>query len=63
MAFVLARVSFLNINNICPESDTASGLAPGECFYYRGGYERIGMFLHIVGVLRTILLVESFTLS
>ncbi|KAK2049353.1 hypothetical protein LZ31DRAFT_339932 [Colletotrichum somersetense] len=45
MGFTLARLKYLSFDAFC------KGAAPGECFYYRKGYEKAGIIIHLAGIL------------
>ncbi|KAL0933763.1 uncharacterized protein CTRU02_210562 [Colletotrichum truncatum] len=47
MGFTLARFQYLSFSTFCGED----GAAPGECFYYRKHIEKIGIKLHLAGIL------------
>ncbi|KJZ71331.1 hypothetical protein HIM_09267 [Hirsutella minnesotensis 3608] len=53
MGFALARFMFLNLDGIfC----APGGAVPGECYYYKQGVARIGILLHLAGILPAALL-------
>jgi hypothetical protein len=49
LGFVLARFMFIDIDNVfCgPGFSPTSRASPGECYYYRSGFYRAGMLLHL----------------
>ncbi|OLN97920.1 hypothetical protein CCHL11_02607 [Colletotrichum chlorophyti] len=47
MGFTLARLQYLSFSTFCGED----GAAPGECFYYRRGHEKVGIIIHLAGIL------------
>ncbi|GJN69977.1 hypothetical protein PLIIFM63780_010363 [Purpureocillium lilacinum] len=50
VGFALARFMYLNIPGIfC--AGGANGASPGECYYYMKGRERVGLILHLAGIL------------
>ncbi|KAH7389747.1 hypothetical protein BKA66DRAFT_46356, partial [Pyrenochaeta sp. MPI-SDFR-AT-0127] len=65
--FALARLMYLNFSkNFCPSGGSkggAGGAAPGECYYYLNfSRYKIGILLHLVGVLpASLLAVVQFT--
>ncbi|KJZ72500.1 hypothetical protein HIM_08169 [Hirsutella minnesotensis 3608] len=48
--FVLARFMFLNVDGILC-GPNPGGALPGECYYYKQGIARIGIILHLAGIL------------
>lgn len=59
MGFSLARFMYLNINTYFCNPQHLGGAAPGECYYYsgEGGMRyRIGILLHLAGILPAALL-------
>jgi hypothetical protein len=44
LGFCLARTPYLDINTY------SQSAAPGEWYWYRSGYHRIGIMMHIVSV-------------
>jgi hypothetical protein len=61
--FTLARFQYLNFNVFCPTEPSATGAAPGECYYYRTfNWYKIGIYLHLGGVLpASLIAVFQFT--
>jgi hypothetical protein len=59
MGFSLARMQYLSIwGRFCgQQSGASSGAAPGECYFYQQGHERIGIILHLVTILPAAFLV------
>ena len=54
LGFIFARIAYLNIDGVfCafpPKNNLAA--APGECYYYRRGFKRVGIILHLACILR-----------
>lgn len=64
MGFVLARVMYLDIDDIfCGnKGGGGNGALPGECYYYKQGRERVGILLHLGAILPAgFLVVFQFT--
>lgn len=59
VGFTLARLQYLDIDNVmCGSGFSGTNrAAPGECFYYRYGSDRVFMLLHLATILPASLLV------
>ena len=54
MGFTLARFEYLSYDIFCGSNGNGGagvGAAPGECFYYQGGHYKIGIYIHLGGIL------------
>ncbi|KAF3807536.1 hypothetical protein GCG54_00011933 [Colletotrichum gloeosporioides] len=51
VGFILARLMFFDFKGIFCNPDHRSGALPGECYYYQSGTGRIGIVMHLAGVL------------
>ncbi|KAH8883174.1 hypothetical protein GQ53DRAFT_847078 [Thozetella sp. PMI_491] len=51
MGFTLARLQYMSIFGVFCGPNGSSHGAPGECFYYSSGHEKIGITLHLVTIL------------
>ncbi|KAL3302605.1 microtubule associated protein [Colletotrichum asianum] len=51
VGFILARLMFFDFKGIFCNPDYRSGALPGECYYYQSGTGRIGIIMHLAGVL------------
>ncbi|PNY29428.1 Uncharacterized protein TCAP_00659 [Tolypocladium capitatum] len=50
VAFILARLMYLDVEKVfC--AGGPSGALPGECYYYLHGLERVGIVMHLAGIL------------
>jgi hypothetical protein len=50
MGFVLARLSYLNIGGSA-SSSFKNGSSPGEWYWYKTGHYRVGITVHLGGIL------------
>lgn len=57
MGFTLARFQYLNIDGIFCGTEGASHAAPGECYNYQSGHERVGIIMHLATILPAAFLV------
>ncbi|KAL0942137.1 uncharacterized protein CTRU02_200023 [Colletotrichum truncatum] len=51
IGFILARMMYMNIDGILCNPDHSSRSLPGECYFYQSGTGRIGIIMHLAGVL------------
>lgn len=50
-AFCLARLEYINISGVFCPINGPTAAAPGECYFYQQGYEKVGMTLHLGSIL------------
>lgn len=57
MGFTLARFSYLNFSGVFCGNEGSSHAAPGQCYNYQSGYEKVGIFMHLATILPAAFLV------
>ncbi|KAL1622151.1 hypothetical protein SLS54_005218 [Diplodia seriata] len=53
LGFTLARLQYLDFNGIfcSPTASGGNGAAPGECYYYLRDHYKVGIIMHLAGIL------------
>lgn len=57
MGFTLARLSYLSFAGVFCGNEGSDHAAPGECFNYQSGHEKVGIIMHLATILPAAFLV------